>query len=472
MKNHKKCLVFKKILIFEGNFKPILIHHFLVNSMKNSTAMRFAIAVMLYGSVFAPVAAQQTVKAGKTILSPTATVALAPPPAPANPKEGSAEPTLLYTIQLGAFEDVRQADFEHIRSYSYVYENENTVFIGGFSTPEAAAEVLAKVQNKGYTDAFVTERDLNAAPEHYIVQLITQTAGEPIEWKKLEPLGTLYAWACDNGQVRIVVGLFDDVNDARVLATKVQTKGFKGAFVRKISGNALNPVTAFDKEPAKSLELAAADKKHQTKGVVMPKTVSKNVAKAVVKVAPREVPASYAEDKSGRTKTVLELQQVLKNMGTFNGLMHGVSNDTLEKAYAEALTRHRRLKKYNEVAQLIVGFDGWESARLLLCITRDLNVNAEVPEISPDLLRNLPEKLLTEPKNLTDWVEHVHKKMATFAKLSKRNEQVADAFKTSFFKTQVQLENHYKTKGFKTMDAYHFALSVLKTLTEADLDDF
>jgi hypothetical protein len=36
----------------------------------------------------------------------------------------------------------------------------------------------------------------------------------------------------------------------------------------------------------------------------------------------------------------------------------------------------------------------------------------------------------------------------------------------------VQLEHHYKTKGFKTMEAYHFALSVLKTLTEADLDDF
>jgi hypothetical protein len=303
------------------------------------------------------------------------------------------------------------------------------------------------------------------------VQLITQTAGEPIEWKKLEPLGNLYAWACDNGQVRIVVGLFDDVNDARVLATKVQTKGFKGAFVRKVSDAFLNPVTAFDKEPAKNLELAVADKKHQTKGATVAKTTAKNVVKAVVKVAPREVPTSF-DEKSGRTKTVLELQQVLKNMGTFNGLMHGVSNDTLENAYTEALTRHRRLKKYNEVAQLIVGFEGWESARLLLCITRDLNTNAEVPEISPDLLRNLPEKLLTEPKNLTDWVEHVHKKMATFAKLSKRNEQIADAFKTSFFKTQVQLENHYKTKGLKTMEAYHFALSVLKTLTEADLDDF
>ena len=363
--------------------------------MKNSTAMRFAVAGMLYGSVFAPIAAQQTIKSSKTILLPTATVALTPPPAPATPKESSVDPlpVLMYTIQLGAFEDVRQADFEHIRSYSYVYEKENIVFIGGFSTPEAAAEVLAKVQNKGYTDAFVTDRDLKAAPEHYIVQLITQTAGEPIEWKKLEPLGNLYAWACDNGQVRIVVGLFDDVNEARVLATKVQTKGFKGAFVRKVSDAFLNPVTAFDKEPAKSLELATVEKKHQTKGVTMPKAIAKSVAKTVVKVAPREVPASYADEKSGRTKTVLELQQVLKNMGTFNGLMHGVSNDTLENAYSEALTRHRRLKKYNEVAQLIVGFDGWESARLLLCITRDLNANAEVPEISPDLLRNLPEKL-------------------------------------------------------------------------------
>jgi hypothetical protein len=440
--------------------------------MKNSTAMRFAIAGMLYGSVYAPVAAQQTVKSGKTMTSPT--VALASPPTPATPKEVSTEPTLVlqYTIQLGAFEEVRQADFEHIRSYSYVYEKENIVYIGGFSTPEAAAEVLAKVQNKGYTDAFVTERDLKAAPEHYIVQLITQTAGEPIEWKKLEPLGTLYAWACDNGQVRIVLGLFEDVNDARVLATKVQTKGFKGAFVRKVSDNVLNLVTAFDKEPSKNLEVATTDKKNQTKGVTIAKTTAKTVAKAVVKVAPREVPTGYADEKSGRTKTVLELQHVLKNMGTFNGLMHGVSNDTLENAYAEALTRHRRLKRYNEVAQQIVGFNGWESARLLLCITRDLNVNAEVPEISPDLLRNLPEKLLTEPKNLTDWVETVHKKMATFAKLSKRNEQVADAFKTTFFKTQVQLEHHYKTKGFKTMEAYHFALSVLKTLTEADLDDF
>jgi hypothetical protein len=437
--------------------------------MKNSTAMRFAIAGLLYGSIFASVTAQQTVKSGNTTASSPTVVALAPPPAPATSKEVHTEPTLLYTIQLGAFEDVRQADFEHIRSYSYVYEKENIVFIGGFSTPEAAAEVLAKVQNKGYTDAFVTERDWNSASEYYIVQLITQTAGEPIEWKQLERFGHLYAWACDNGQVRIVVGLFDDVNEARVLATKAQTKGFKGAFVRKISYAFLNPVTAFDKEPAKSLELAAtADKKNQAKGV----RIAKPVAKPSLKVAPREVPTSYAEEKSGRTKTVLELQQVLKTMGTFNGLMQGVSNDTLENAYVEALTRQRRLKKYHAVAQQIVGFDGWESARLLLCITRDLNVSAEVPEISPDLLRNLPEKLLTEPKHLTDWVENVHQKMAIFAKGSKRNEQIVEAFKTTFLKTQVQLEQYYKTKGFKTTETYHFALSVLKTLTEADLDDF
>jgi hypothetical protein len=436
--------------------------------MKNSTAMRFAIAVLSYGCIFAPVAAQQTVKTGKTLSPATAVVALAPPPAPATPKEVSAEPApaLMYTIQLGAFEDVRQADFEHIRSYSYVYEKENIVFIGGFSTPEAAAEILAKVQSKGYTDAFVMERDLNAAPEHYVVQLITQTAGEPIEWKKLEPLGHLYAWACDNGQVRIVVGLFDDVNEARVLATKIQTKGFKGAFVRKVSDAFLSPVTAFDKEPAKNVELASTEKKNQTKGA------AKTVAKAVVKVVPRELPTHYGDEKTGRTKTVLELQQVLKNMGTFQGSMQGISNDTLENAYSEALLRHRRLKKYQEVAQQIVGFDGWESARLLLCITRDLNGNTEVPEISPDLLRNLPEKLLTEPKNGTDWLEQVHKKMAAFAKLSKRNEQIAEAFKTSFLKTQVQLENYYKTKGFKTLEGYQFALSVLKTLTEADLDDF
>jgi hypothetical protein len=436
--------------------------------MKNSTAMRFAIAVLSCGCVCAPVAAQQTVKSGKTSSSTTAVVALAPPPAPATPKDVRAEPApaLMYTIQLGAFEDVRQADFEPIRSYSYVYEKENIVFIGGFSTPEAAAEVLAKVQNKGYTDAFVTERDLTAAPEHHVVQLITQTAGEPIEWKKLEPLGTLYAWACDNGQVRIVVGLFEDVNEARVLATKVQTKGFKGAFVRKVSDAFLNPVTAFDKEPAKNGTLATTDKKNQTKGV------AKSVAKVAVKAAPREVPASYVDEKAGRTKTVLELQQVLKNVGTFNGWMQGVATDTLEIAYSEALLRHRRLKKYQEVAQQIVGFEGWASARLLLCVTRDLNGNAEVPEISPDLLRNLPEKLLTEPKNLTDWMEHVHQKMATFAKLSKRNEQLAEAFKISFLKTQVQLENYYKTKGFKNLESYQFALSVLKTLTEADLDDF
>jgi hypothetical protein len=443
--------------------------------MKNSTRMRFATVTLLCGSFCAPILAQTTPKSGKIEVLPTPVTIFAPPPAPKADIEIAAEtsvtnlasksPVLTYTIQLGAFSDARQADFEHIRSYSYVYERENIVFIGGFSNPEAAAEVLEKVQSKGYTDAFVLERDLNAAPEHHIVQLITQTAGEPIEWKKLEHLGNLYAWACDNGQVRIVVGLFDDVNEARVLAAQIQTKGFKGAFVRKVSDALLNRVTAFDKEPAKQVLLAKVEKKNEPKN--QPKGGSKPPAKATSQVTP----APYHE-KTVRTKTVLELQQVLKQVGIFSGTLHGVATDTLENAYAEALTRQRRLKKYQEGAQAITGFDGWESARLLLCITRDLNMNVDVPEISPDLLRNLPDKLLTEPQNLTTWLEMIHKKMATFAKGSKRNAQMAQAFEISFLKTQVQLEHYYQSKNVKMMDAYHLSLSVLKTLTEADLDDF
>ena len=59
------------------------------------------------------------------------------------------QPTTIYTVQLGTFDpSVKQADFEAIRAYAYVYQRDGVVFAGSFADETAAEPVLEKIKAK------------------------------------------------------------------------------------------------------------------------------------------------------------------------------------------------------------------------------------------------------------------------------------------------------------------------------------
>ena len=240
----------------------------------------------------------------------------------AQPLSNVKEGTSLYTIQLGTFEPtVKQADFETIRSYAYVYKRDGVVFAGTFGTEAAAEPILAKIKSKGFDDAFVAARSLKTGKLVYVVQIATKNAGEPISWKNYARVGDLFTMP--NGTtVRIVHGAYEDKNDANVKLKEIVAMGFADAFVKGVKDLQLNPITAFD----------TGDKNLLT-------------TSEVAAVNPKSVPKGYNNTPtttSSKRKTVVKLQEALKELGLYGGVADGVFGSQTKTLYDRSLKLNRR----------------------------------------------------------------------------------------------------------------------------------
>jgi len=369
------------------------------------------------------------------------------------------EPTLFYTIQLGAFDNPRQSDFEAIRSYAYVYERSGIMFMGGFNTSEAAEAVLEKVKAKGYHDAFIVERKLAESKKAYVVQLATHAAGEPIEWETYSKAGDLWVMPFDK-QVRIVQGVYADINDARVKANTLKTQGFPNAFVKTVREITINAVSDFDMSKG-------------TVAIVTPKGPKQATEVHLVRPIANQF-STVTTHPAVKRKAGMQLQTALKEIGMYAGAVDGKVGKGTEEAYAKALRTNRRLKRYQAEAAKIPGFDGWEDARLLQTIARDMNTKDETHEISADLMNNLPESPLVaaDAKTVTEWNTTMLKGLDAWSAKSQYNDQIASAFKVAYFKAQIKFADYYIGKGMTEDQANGLSYLIIKTLLADDLEGY
>ena len=357
-----------------------------------------------------------------------------------------------YTIQLGTFDpSVKQSDFEAVRSYAYIYRRNNVVFAGGFNSAEDAQGVLQQIKAKGYDDAFITKRPLSAEKSYYVIQLATKNAGEPIEWKKYASAGDLFSFP-NNSQVRILHGVYEDKNDARVKMNELIAKGFTDAFLKTIKLPQISTVTSFESED-----------------LTTPVRPVKVESKAVTKMP---IPGSYSVQVTKR-KTVAKLQEALHKEGTFTGEADGKLGKMTETAYNEALIQNRKLKLLNEAAKKYNGFGDWEDLRLLLMIARDMNPKSEVAEISSDVLINLPSDALSaiQTEKMLNWHITEWKKLEAWAVKSKLDEQYYNALKIVYYHSLSHLEDFYMKSGLKQEAATALAVSVVKSMIGRDIDE-
>jgi hypothetical protein len=359
----------------------------------------------------------------------------------------------LYTIQLGVFDEaVKQADFEAIRSYAYVYKREGTIFVGSFTNEEAAEPILAKIKAKGFDDAFVVAKSLKKSKSVYIIQLATMNAGEPISWKTYSRAGELFTMPTAS-QVRIVHGAYEDKNDANVKLREIQALGFADAFVKMVKELQLNPVTDFDGANAKFF-------------VKTPQTT----------VSVQDVPASYGvvQTKSVKRKTVIKLQEALKELGMLGTSPDGLYGKATQTSFDRAMQLNRRLKSFNELAQKHEGFEDWTDVRLTMTMARELSVKDEPTPIVADLLQNLPDTPLStkEANEALNWHTATWKKLETWSATSQYNDQVYSAFKVAYYHSLVHLEDYFSTKGIRGEAGTALSVSVLKTLIGSDLEGF
>ena len=361
------------------------------------------------------------------------------------------QPTATYSVQLGTFDDnVKQADFEAIRSYAYVYKRDGLVFIGGFSSEDAAEPVLAKVKAKGYDDAFVAARSFKKAKNVHVIQLSSKSAGEAITWSSFAKVGDLFTLL--NGPlVRIVHGYYTDINDARVKLKEIQNMGFTDAFVKTVKDAQLSLVTDFE----------TGDKR------LLFNTEEK------IRATPKGIPEGYSNT-SVKRKSAIKLQEALKEVGTYGGSIDGQYGKGTASSYEKALSLNRRLKSYNDLAQKHDGFDGWEDVRLLMTMARELNVKDDARPVVADFLNNLPDTPLStkDTKAAFDWHSKMWKGLEKWSTLSQYNDQVYTALKIAYYRSLVHLEDYYAARGARGETGTALAVSALKTLIAEDIEDF
>ena len=366
----------------------------------------------------------------------------------------SKESSTLYTIQLGAFDpSVKQADFEAIRSYTYIYKRDGLVFAGAFASAQAAEPFLEKIKAKGFDYAFIAARPLTAGKNVYVIQIATVTAGEPINWQKHLQTGTLYTMP-NNAQVRIVHGAYADKNDASVKLKEIVAMGYTDAFVKSVKDVQLNPLTDFDTGDktlvAQQTDMAAVN----TKGAGL---------------------SSYGyTPTSNKRLSVIKLQDALKELGLYGGVSDGILGPQTKTLYDRAVVLNRRLATYEELAQKYNGFGGWEDGRLLCTMARQLSIKDNSKAIVADLFNNLPREILSanETTAVMSWHTNLFKRLELWSAQGQYNDQVYTAFKAVYYRTLAHLEDEYATKGIQGDAATALSLSVIKILIGEDLDGF
>ncbi len=150
--------------------------------------------------------------------------------------------TPLYSIQLGASAKPNLDKFSKLKKYGHLYTVDvgngmQRILLGTYSSKSKATRVLSSVKSKGFKDAFLSANTLGS-DEVYVVQFMSYSYGEKINWNKLQEVGTIQVDPSD-GKIKVINGSFSEkyVADSHIQNLKVL--GYNDAFVRKINADKL-----------------------------------------------------------------------------------------------------------------------------------------------------------------------------------------------------------------------------------------
>jgi hypothetical protein len=163
----------------------------------------------------------------------------------------------VYEIQLAIYATPEYKKFKPLHSVGYAYsiEMENGLYrimMGTYSSKNTAKDKLKLVQRKGFKDAYIVKKELKEADAVYIVQLATYDQQADIywpDWQRLSP--QLVAQLSDN-KVRVAIGPYYTRAEAEEVQARVQMRGPKDIFIKKVSNSVLHKVEKFDFERSAS----------------------------------------------------------------------------------------------------------------------------------------------------------------------------------------------------------------------------
>ena len=299
-----------------------------------------------------------------------------------------------FTIHVGTFVQAQLSDFNNIRQYGFLYaekfqNNLLQVYMGEFPSEAAANALLGQVKTNGYPDAYVTRRNLQQGEKVHIIQLALSAVGEDIDWQSYLKAGPLYA-LLSGKQVKIVTGVFGNIEEANQRLSIVKKLGYADAFVKAVNNIYLHPISTFEAggelvapevefvveapETAQPIAEEPTEKEE-------PKTIEDEpVAEEAVVETPAEeptppaaepIPESYDEVMTARSPlladplstplpgirknvkrtSAIELQKVLKKEGTYTGSLDGYYGKGTQGGYEKIMANNRQIRKYQTLAQ-------------------------------------------------------------------------------------------------------------------------
>lgn len=299
-----------------------------------------------------------------------------------------------FTVQVGSFVNPKPVDFEQLSSMGFIFstqraDNHTDIYLGGFTSDEAASKVVDKLKTQGYTNAFVSQLNTEAGISETVIQLDTKTSGDKINWEKYLKTGKVYV-LLNGKEVKILSGGYASIDAAKAQLPAIKSMGFADAFVKNVNNALLHEVGEFEaggqaKKPLIPLDfsekedvLAKENAKSDTPvttyedvTIIVPKTETPKkdatveqpvlTAKGVEAAAPKKTtntdPAfdfrAKMPDIRAKVKrtSALELQKVLKQEGTYKSSLDGYYGKGTSEGYDLALRTNHQLQKYTILAR-------------------------------------------------------------------------------------------------------------------------
>jgi hypothetical protein len=284
-----------------------------------------------------------------------------------------------YAVQVGVFLNPTLSDFNTIDHLGFLYAEEdesNTyrVFIGDFENVREAENVERQLKQSGYLDAFVAIRSTQFGKPVAVIQMATRSFKEDINWEPFLDMGEIYVLA-EGNQVKVVTGLYKDLNEAKVDLKRVRMGGYSDAFPKIVNGarlhelgsfeygdykKALIPI-AFDAAPSTAPDrnyedLRARGQQLEDRDVI---SYDRNNADRILVEKSPSIPAKTASfdlplpriRTNVKRQSVLDLQRALKSMGTYNSSLDGYYGDGTASGFEQAANSNMTFRKYLILAE-------------------------------------------------------------------------------------------------------------------------
>jgi len=258
-----------------------------------------------------------------------------------------------FLVQVGTFLDAKQEDFAALQPLGFVHADKldarhYSVFVGEYTSKDMAEAIAGQVRSKGYSNARVVEHEPSGR-QAVVIQVASLDAKDPVNWERYLPAGELYL-ALQNDLLRLGVGLFSSLGEARTQLPQVKAAGFQDAFIKRVDLAFLHKVTPFELGGVKTdliplaFDEAPDTGKPPKASSTPPPTSAKSPPAEPATVPPPNIRSDI------RRASVTGLQTVLKAEGNYAASVDGYYGRATDQAYQQFMAQNPFMQRYRILA--------------------------------------------------------------------------------------------------------------------------